>query len=185
MIKNDVYNHLKTHPKRLLHVINVAQIAKSLAQIYYVNEFDAYIAGLIHDYAKYDNNDFYLKYIDEETLNLYSSKSVTYHGFAAANYFLKNYEINNEIYLAVYNHVFGRIKMNLIEKIVYIADSIYLNGSRNSRYIYKTATIDLDLAVVLATSNTISYLERENLKPTDEQLQVLSYYKEQSNAKVK
>lgn len=177
LIKNDVYNKLKNYPYRLLHVLQVAQTAKSLAIIYNVKEEDAYLAGLIHDYAKYENNDFYLNHINKETYELNINNQVLFHGFAAANYFKDKYNINNEIYLAVYNHVFGRQNMNLLEQIVFVADAIYLNGPRNSRLIYQTATTNLNLATVLAVENTINDLTKRNLKISEQQLQVYEYYK--------
>ena len=65
MIK-DLVNQLSKHPKRLLHVTEVANISKSLAIKYGLNEEDAYLAGVLHDYAKYESNDFYNSYLSKD-----------------------------------------------------------------------------------------------------------------------
>ena len=113
-IKKDLYYKLNKYPKRLLHVLNVASIAQRIAINYqYKNLEEVYLAGLLHDYAKYESNDFYNTYIEKEIINKYSNTKVIYHAYAAANYFRQNYNISDNIYLAIYNHVWGRPNMTL------------------------------------------------------------------------
>lgn len=177
MIK-DLVNQLSKHPKRLLHVTEVANISKSLAIKYGLNEEDAYLAGLLHDYAKYESNDFYNSYLSKDERILYINDQVNYHAVGAANYFKHKYLINDVVYDAIYYHVFGKPNMNDITKIIFIADSIYLSGKHNSRYIYKVALNDLDKAVILALEMTFKHLELKNLLPNKFQMETYNFYKE-------
>lgn len=175
----DVYKQLSPYPKRLLHVINVALIAKSLAIKYNVNSDDAFIAGLFHDYSKYESDEFHTKFITNEILDKYTNDKMVYHGFSAANYLLEKYKINNDIYLSVYNHVFGRPNMTTLEKIIFVSDSIYLTGYNNTSYMYKTALVNLNKAVVEALEATFNYLKKMNVKPSIYQLETYNFYKEE------
>lgn len=175
---NKLYKQLSSEPYRLLHSIIVAQISKSLAIIHSVDKDEAFIAGLFHDYAKYESNNFFKNNIEENEFDEYSENDDAYHGIAAANYLNNRLKLTNESYLAIRNHVFGRKEMTKLEKIVFISDSVYLNGKNNSRNIYKVATKCLDEAIILVLEMTFSHLEEKNFKPNKFQLETYNYYKE-------
>lgn len=178
MIK-DTMVKLSSNPYRLLHVISVANIAKSIAIKHDISlSDDAYIAGFIHDYAKLENINFHEKYISKEELEKNKNSDVVYHAISAANYFKDKYQINDNIYLSVRNHVFGRPNMTTLEKIIYVSDAIYLNGKKNSKEIYKTAINNLDLAVNAASEKILADLKQRGYTPTKEQLETYKYYKE-------
>ncbi|HKL95208.1 MAG TPA: HD domain-containing protein [Haploplasma sp.] len=177
MIK-DLFNQLSKYPMRLLHVMQVANVSKSLALNYGLNGDDAYLAGLLHDYAKYETIDFYVNYLTKEERTLYINDQVNYHAIGAANYFSSKYYINEVVYDAIYYHVFGKPNMDDITKIVFIADSVYLNGKYNSRYIYEVALRNLDEAVVIALEMTFKHLEIKNLLPNKFQIETYNFYKE-------
>lgn len=184
-IYKDVLNKLAKYPERLLHVITVARISESLAIIHKVDSNKAFLAGLMHDYAKYNENLFYEKYISSEDLLKYSNEQHLYHAISAANYFKMNYKIQDDLYDAIKNHVYGKIAMNPILKILFISDSIYLNGKNNSRYLYKLATRDLDLAVVETIKSNERYLAKKNMQLAKKQIDTLNYYEELLNGKIK
>ena len=64
--KDKIIEKLSTmlKPNRLQHSINVANCAAKLSEIYGYDKNKAYLAGLVHDCAKYftkDQVDFYVK----------------------------------------------------------------------------------------------------------------------------
>ena len=64
--KDKIIEKLSTmlKPNRLQHSINVANCAVKLSEIYSYDKDKAYLAGLVHDCAKYftkDQVDFYVK----------------------------------------------------------------------------------------------------------------------------
>lgn len=176
-IREDVYNKLKYHPKRLLHVNNVMLIACNLAKVYAIDINDAKIAALAHDYSKYETKDFYEKYITKDIYNNFSDVEAVYHGMSSANYFKEEYDINNDVYNAIYYHTLGRPEMSMLEKIIYVSDSINLTGKYNNIKLYKTALINIDTAVYLASKETINRLEENNFKPHENQIKTYKFYK--------
>lgn len=175
MIK-DLFIKLSNHPKRLFHVITVGLVSKSLAIKYGLDDNKAYIAGLLHDYSKYETIQFHKKYLSSSELLNYSEFDLAYHGISAANYFLKNYNLDHDIYNAVYNHVAGRPSMSELEKILFIADSVYFTGENNSHYIYQKALHNLNEAVLLSIENTFNYLKKDKLIPSKFQIETYEYY---------
>src|SRR5690554_3157834 len=127
--------------------------------------------------------DFYLKYINEEDILKYQNIKVFYHSIAAANYLKKHYNINNNIYNAVYNHIFGRPEMSLLEKIIFVSDSVVLNGNNNTIDLYKVALNDIDKAVLMALTLTRKSLEERNLEPYIKQIETYDFYEREFNEK--
>lgn len=119
-IKLLVKNNIKE--SRYLHSLSVAETARKLARIHSVDENKAYIAGVLHDCAKYlsdEELDNYLKFYDPEKLNMPIG---TKHSFVA-KYYIKeklNYH-DTKVLNAIYNHTIcnSRDKLSLI---LYIAD---------------------------------------------------------------
>lgn len=179
-IKTDVLKQLKTHSKRLMHVNYVALIAQTLAKAYKVSLEDAFIAGILHDYAKYEDDAFNKQYISSELLAKYANIKVHYHSIAAANYARTTYNINDNIYDAIYNHIFGRSKMSLLEKIIFVSDSIILTGKDNTKDLYKLAFKDLDKALLYAINLTEESLKLRGLKPHKKQIDTKIYYQERN-----
>lgn len=176
----DIYKNLSKHPKRLNHVIEVSNVAGAIGKHYNLNTKDLKLAGLIHDYAKYMDINFYQKFISANLLEEYKSDTYMYHAISASNYFKEKYQINDNIYHAVYNHVTGRANMSSYEKIIFISDSIYFNNKNktNAKKLYLLALKDLDLAVLETIKLNQQSLKNKGLELSNLQLATLNYYKE-------
>lgn len=179
-IEKDIYKALSNNPKRLLHVINVALVSKSISKKYNFDQDLSYLAGLMHDYSKHHSNTFHKEYIGEELFLKHQNATHLYHAISAAKYFKKHYQINDELYNAVKNHVYGMPDMDNLTKVLYIADSIYLNGKYNTRKLYKLALNNLDEAVYEISKYNIKSVERKGNVVSDKQLQTMKYYEEVS-----
>lgn len=175
-IKADVFKKLNQYHKRLFHVINVSLIAQSLAKIYDVSLEDTFIAAIMHDYAKYESMRFYKEYISLDDIIKYSETNVAYHSISAANYAKRTYNINDDIFNAISNHVFGRPNMSNLEKIIFVSDSINLTGKDNTSNLYEIAIKNLDKAVLEAINITRKSLELRNLRPHKRQIETYDYY---------
>ena len=113
--------------KRFNHCVNVAKMAKKLAKIYNVDEEKAEVAGLLHDIAKELTNaeliGYAMKYkidyenVPQESINILHAEV----GAKLAKEFLN---IDEDVEMAISYHTVGNKNMNLIEKIVFIADKI-------------------------------------------------------------
>lgn len=150
--------------RRLVHSINVATCAVKLSEIYGYDKNKAYIAGLVHDCAKFlsdDEVDFYvnkynIKLDDLEKCNLALSHSVI-------GSYIARYEFNIEdenIISSIKYHTTGKADMNLIEKIIYMADLIEegrdFNGVNELREL--SFNNKLDKALLISFNNTIKFV---------------------------
>ncbi|CEP79410.1 bis(5'-nucleosyl)-tetraphosphatase (symmetrical) YqeK [Paraclostridium sordellii] len=122
----------KMLPKhRILHSEGVADCAVKLSEIYGYDKDKAYLAGMLHDCAKYLSHDevnYYVKkyeiYLDEyETDNLALSHSVIGSVLVRHEFLIDDIDIIT----AIRYHTTGKAKMDILEKIIYIADLIEVN----------------------------------------------------------
>lgn len=154
--------------KRLIHSLNVADCAVKLCDIYNYNKEKAYIAGLVHDCAKYLNKeevDYYVEKfkieLDElEVNNLALSHSVI--GSYIAEY---EFDINDrEILDAIKYHTTGKEDMSLLEKIIYMADLIEKDRNFPGVDLLRKLTYDgkLDEALLISFNNTIKFVIDNN-----------------------
>lgn len=157
----------KLSAKRLQHVLGVEETAKSLAKHYGVDEVQAGLAGLLHDYAKEEPSQRFLEIIDQYQLDpdLKVWGNNVWHGL------LGTYIIKDELGLtdtailqAIAGHTVGSSEMTALDKIVYLADYIEPNrvfpGVDRAR---ELAYQSLDEAVAYATARTISHLVAKGL----------------------
>jgi len=118
----------KLPPKRLEHSLNVASSAAQLAHHYRTDEAKAYYAGLAHDICKCTDADEMTQILQQSGyifLDCEQGSTNLLHGPAGAE-FLRQSGLcdDEEILNAVRYHSTGRAGMNLLEKIVFIADLI-------------------------------------------------------------
>ncbi len=185
-IKKKVTEKLKGYPKRLQHVLGVYETAISLAQAHHLDEEKVAIAALFHDYSKYDSIEAQIEYLDLEVIKDYVETPVIYHAFAAAKKLEMDFDIHDEDVLnAIRYHVWGRIGMSDIEKVILISDSCEPNRKfDDAQDIYNVALRDLDLASEYVMKASIDYLETKGLVPAKEQLNAYTYYKEVNRGKI-
>lgn len=157
----------KLSAKRLQHVLGVEETAKSLAKHYGVDEDQAGLAGLLHDYAKEEPSQRFLKIIDQYQLDpdLKVWGNNVWHGLLGTYIIKDELELTNTAILqAIAGHTVGSSEMTALDKIVYLADYIEPNrvfpGVDRAR---ELAYQSLDEAVAYATARTISHLVAKGL----------------------
>ena len=122
-IKKDLKNILSDY--RYEHSILVADEAKNLANHYGIDEDKAYLAGLVHDIAKEFSNEENIKWIEKGDLptELLSDENIKIaHADIGAVFLKEKYIFDDDICSAVKYHTVGNVKMNLLAKIIFIAD---------------------------------------------------------------
>lgn len=164
-IKEDMKATLK--PRRYTHVMNVASMCFKLAKLHGYDPVKAYTAGLLHDCAKYLN--------DEEILKECESLGIKYdeverrqasnllHSKVGAAWAKEKYGIADEdIISAISFHTTGRPDMSTLEKILYMSDVIEpgrdMNYKPSLEVIRSIATYDLDLACAHVLNNVVPYI---------------------------
>lgn len=112
--------------KRYIHSIEVANLARKLARINGVDPDKAYLAGLLHDYAKCLSNQELLKIARENNLiidEIEYKQAELLHGPVGAFLIRQELKITDESILnAVKYHTTGCADMDTLMQIIYIAD---------------------------------------------------------------
>ena len=152
--------------KRYEHVERVAKCAVELAKIYGVPVEKVEASAWLHDVAKF----FDLSVMIDLTKGKYpevadkmSQSTAVLHGFAGAEFVRQNYEMfgidDEEILDGIKYHTIGSENMNMIAKIVYLADAIEekrsWEGVEKAR---ELAKIDLDKAIKFEIEEKLKYL---------------------------
>ncbi|KGG80182.1 phosphohydrolase [Caloranaerobacter azorensis H53214] len=160
-IKEKLKNYISE--ERFIHSIGVMETAEKLAEIYGCDKYKAQLAGLLHDCGKLKDDRELLKKAFEFGIILDDIEDVNIallHGplgaeIAKSEFGIKDLEILN----AIRYHTTGRENMNLLEKIIYIADCIEPNRDFPCvKTLRELAFSDLDKAILTAMGNTIKYV---------------------------
>ncbi len=156
--------------KRFQHSLGVARTAQNLALKFGIDGKQAYLTGVLHDYAKNLTVEQLLAIAEGADLishPLERSSPDLLHAPVGA-YLLENEVgiIDAEILQAVRVHTLGSLNMSTLDKVIFLADMI-----EPSRDMYpglsllrEVAGIDLDKAMLLGLESTIRYcLDRQVL----------------------
>ncbi len=124
-IKDYLQKHLSNF--RYQHSLRVAEEAKKLAQIYYIDEEKAFLVGLVHDIAHEFNEKENLLWIKKYNLpNEYLDKSYKniLHSDIGALVAKELFLFDDNMCQAIKYHTIGNMNMNKFDKIIFIADKI-------------------------------------------------------------
>lgn len=167
--KDKVINFIKERltEKRYVHSLNVANVAIELAKINNVDMQSAEIAALLHDNAKSLSNEELMYYIQKYKIKLDEVDLLSpqiLHSYVGAYIAKDNFDIDDDIFNAIYNHTVGRKNMSMLEKIIFIADLIEegrnFNGVEELR---KLAFKDINKAIIMSCEKTIEYVISKGL----------------------
>lgn len=151
--------------ERYDHTKGVMYTAACLAMAYEYDVEKAMIAGLLHDCAKCIPNDEKIKICEENDVLISTVERENpplLHAKAGAILARKKYQVNDqEIIHAIKVHTTGEPNMNLLDKILYVAD--YIEPKRDKaphlEYIRKIAFSDLNQCVAEILYDTLHFLE--------------------------
>ena len=148
--------------KRYKHSLGVADTARELALQYGADPGQAYLAGLVHDYAKNMKKSDLIAIAQREHLitdPVELELTEVLHAPVGAYLLPRETQINDpEILQAVARHTLGDLNMTLLDKIIFVADIVEPN--RNTPHLEKERKIafeNLDKAVLRSLESTICY----------------------------
>lgn len=170
--------------KRFLHTLGVAATAANIAAVHEYAVRDAYVAGLLHDCAKYFTGKELIRVCEQEGIPLSDvekENTVLIHGKLGAHLAKTKYNIQKEEMLsAITYHTTGRPDMGTLEKIIYLAD--YMEPGRMmqcSPYslaeIRKACFQNLDRAMAMVLKCCVTYL-KQTRTPIDPLTEETYYY---------
>ena len=172
-----ILSYLKAtlRPKRFRHTLGVAYTAANLAAVHNADEEKAFLAGLLHDCAKFYEKEEQIMLCEEAGISLTEMERLNpalIHGKLGAFYAKTKYQVEDEeILSAIRYHTTGHPNMTVLEKIIYLADYIEpgraMDCKPHSLQEVRTACFqNLDNGMRFALENGISYLREQN-QPID------------------
>ena len=151
--------------KRYMHSLNVADEAVRLAKKYGADTEKAYLAGVAHDMVKELHRDLLeeklIKYNRRDLLDEYPYPLL--HGPAAAVILQNEFFVTDtEILESVHYHTTGKENMNLLTKIIYLAD--FIEPGRKFQGVEKVREAverSLDEAIIISSGMVIIHTVRK------------------------
>lgn len=172
----------KLPEKRFNHSLRVAETAVKLAEIYDGDKDKAELAGILHDYCKYDDLGSMYQIVTQNELdsNLLSYGSEILHGPVASIIMNQQFDVTDEeVLLAIKNHTTGRAQMTKTEKLIFIAD--YIEPGRQTPGVEEIRDLaynqgSLDKTIYEISKRTVLYLINKDINVYDATIACLNYY---------
>ncbi len=173
----------RQEPERFEHTLGVSYIAAALAMRYGYDIKKAQLAGLLHDCAKHYSDERILQSCEKYNISMTDverENPFLLHAKLGAFLAMHKYHVEDkEIIGAILVHTTGKPDMNLLDKILYVAD--YIEPGRhkaaNLTEIRALAFSDLDEALRRILEQTIAYLEENHCAVDDMSYKAWEYYK--------
>lgn len=179
-IYKDLYN--KLDGKRFAHTLGVAHTAACLAMSEGMDTDKAFIAGLLHDCAKYMSDKEYLSYCDKhdiEVSDVERENPALLHAKVGADLARERYGIEDSGILdAIRWHTTGHPAMTAIEEIIFTADYIEPGRTHDPELINirKEAFEDLKKAIYHIYRNTMKHLTNSSKALDPMTAEAFKYY---------
>ena len=166
-------------PNRVNHVLGCRDTAVALAKRWGVDETDAARAGILHDITKALDGPLQLTLCEEygTILSDFSRRyPKTLHALTGSLVAERIFGENEAVVAAIESHTTGKAAMNMLEKIIYVAD--YMEPNRDFPGVQKLRELafsDMDAALKLGLEMTLEHLARQGAEVSPESKEALEY----------
>ena len=166
-------------PSRVIHVLGCRDTAVKLAGHWGADETDAARAGLLHDVTKALNGQLQLTLCAEygTILDEFSTKyPKTLHALTGSLVAERIFGENPAVVEAICSHTTGKADMNLLEKIIYVAD--YMEPCRDFPGVEKLRELafsDMDAALRLGLEMTLDHLAEQGSEVSPQSRDALAW----------
>jgi predicted HD superfamily hydrolase involved in NAD metabolism len=167
--------------ERFAHSLRVEQTALSLAKRYGVDQGQAALAALLHDYARKFDRPGLLKEAKKRKIRIDPISRLEpklLHAELSARLAQEEFGIKDRAVLnAIRKHTLGAPGMSKLEKIIFLAD--HIEEGRDHPGIARVRALaaqDLDRAVVAVLTATVQYLLRKELPVHPGGIKTRNYY---------
>ena len=167
------------NPNRVNHVLGCRDTAVELAKRWGADVTDAARAGILHDITKAIDGPLQLTLCEAygKILSDFSRKyPKTLHALTGSMVAERIFGENEAVVSAIECHTTGKADMNLLEKIIYVAD--YMEPCRNFPGVEKLRQLafsDLDAALKLGLEMTLEHLARQGAEVSPESREALAW----------
>ena len=166
-------------PSRVAHVLGCRDTAVKLAKVWGADETDAARAALLHDITKALDGPLQLVLcraygMELDNFSIHNPK--TLHALTGSMVAQRIFGENDAVVSAIRSHTTGKADMNMLEKIIYVADYMEPNrdfpGVEEMRHL---AVTDINKALKLGLEMTLNLLMQQGREVSPESLEALSW----------
>lgn len=167
------------NPNRVPHVLGCRDTAVALAKHWGADETNAARAGLLHDITKALDGPQQLTLAGEYGIILTAFQQKhpkTLHALTGSLVAERLFGENEAVVQAIRHHTTGKADMNLLEKIIYVAD--YMEPNRDFpgvETLRELAFSDLDGALRLGLTMTLELLKQQGSEVSPESREALAW----------
>lgn len=167
------------NPNRVRHVLGCRDTAVELAKRWGADVTDAARAGILHDITKAIDGPLQLTLCAEygTILSDFSKRyPKTLHALTGSLVAERIFGENEAVVSAIRSHTTGKAAMNLLEKIIYVAD--YMEPNRNFPGVDKLRQLafsDIDAALKCGLEMTLEHLKEQGAEVSPESREALEY----------
>ena len=167
------------NPNRVAHVLGCRDTAVELAKRWGADVTDAARAGILHDITKAIDGPLQLTLCAAygKILSDFSKRyPKTLHALTGSLVAERIFGENKAVVAAIESHTTGKADMNLLEKIIYVAD--YMEPNRDFPGVEKLrelAYTDMDAALKLGLEMTLEHLKRQGNEVSPESREALAW----------
>ena len=167
------------NPNRVKHVLGCRDTAVDLARHWGADENDAARAGILHDITKAIDGPLQLTLCEAygKILGDFSRRyPKTLHALTGSLVAQRIFGENDAVVSAIEHHTTGKADMNLLEKIIYVAD--YMEPNRDFPGVEKLrglAYSDITAALKLGLEMTLEHLNRQGNEVSPESREALEW----------
>lgn len=158
--------------RRYEHSLRVADEAIKLAKIYNIDVDKTYITALNHDIAKDFSDDENKRLIEKYNLDkriLDDNYKNVLHADIGAVFVKEKYDFDDDMCKAIKYHAFGNIEMDMLAKVIFIADKTGRKVlSDETKMIKEVSYKDIDKAIVLYIDELRKSLIERGLKEQED-----------------
>ena len=174
-------------PNRVAHVLGCRDTAVRLAIIWGVDETDAARAALLHDITKALDGPLQLVLcraygMELDDFSVHNPK--TLHALTGSMVAQQVFGENDAVVRAIRSHTTGKADMNMLEKIIYVAD--YMEPNRDFPGVEKLRQLafsDIDQALKLGLEMTLDMLRRQGKEISKESQEALAWLENEKDEK--
>ena len=167
------------NPNRVAHVLGCRDTAVDLARHWGADETDAARAGILHDITKAIDGPLQLTLCGTygKILSDFSKRyPKTLHALTGSLVAERIFGENKAVVSAIEHHTTGKADMNLLEKIIYVAD--YMEPNRNFpgvERLRELAYSDITASLKLGLEYTLEHLKNQGSEVSPESREALAW----------
>ncbi|MBQ2928266.1 MAG: nicotinate (nicotinamide) nucleotide adenylyltransferase [Oscillospiraceae bacterium] len=167
------------NPNRVAHVLGCRDTAVDLAKHWGADPTDAARAGILHDITKAIDGPLQLTLCEAygKILSDFSKRyPKTLHALTGSLVAERIFGENKAVVDAIESHTTGKANMNLLEKIIYLADYIEPNRTiPGVEELRRLSYTDIDAALKLGLEMTLEHLNRQGSEVSPESREALAW----------